>query len=128
MAVRVAGDKRFLLPFRGIHGALHRADIAAVDMNTDRDAIRQRIADAMNIAIVSGDFLHLACFQKRGGAQRARYAIGIQLVALVFLRAAQHPNGPHTRWSWIGVACPGPQTKLTIEKRSPESACSRYCW
>ena len=63
-------------------------------MNADRDAIRQRIADAMNIAIVSGDFLHLACFQKRGGAQRARYAIGIQLVALVFLRAAQHPNGP----------------------------------
>lgn len=83
MAVRVAGDKRFLLPFRGIHGALHRADIAAVDMNADGDAIRQRIADAMNIAIVSGDFLHLACFQKRGGAERARYAIGIQLVALV---------------------------------------------
>ena len=83
-----------MLAFRGIHRALHRADVAAVNMNADGDAIRQRIADAMNIAIVSGDFLHLACFQKRGGAQRARYAIGIQLVALVFLRAAQHPNGP----------------------------------
>ena len=50
----------------------------------------------MNIAIVSGDFLHLPAFQKRGGAQRARYAIGIQLVALVFLRAAQHPQWPPT--------------------------------
>lgn len=97
-------------------------------MNADGDAIRQRIADAMNIAIVNGDFLHLTCLQERGGAQRPRYAVCIQLVALILLRAAQHTNGPHTRWSWIGVACPGPQTKLTIEKRSPESACSRYCW
>ncbi len=74
MAVRVAGDKRFL-PFQ--YTALHRADIAAVDMNADRDAIRQRIADAMNIAIVI-DFSTSPASRSVAARQRARYAIGIR--------------------------------------------------
>lgn len=117
-----------MLAFRGIHCALHRADVAAVNMYADGDAIRQRIADAMNVAIVCGDFLHLTCLQKRGGAQRARYGIGIQLVALIFLRAAQHPNGAPHPVVMDRRRLSRPQTKLTIEKRSPESACSRYRW
>src|SRR5258706_6802039 len=36
------------------------------------------------------------------------------------------PTSPHTVWSWIGVRCPGIQTKLTTEKRSSGSQYSRY--
>ena len=40
------------------------------------------------------------------------------------LRALLSPR-PQTVWSCTGVAWPGPQTKLTTEKRSSGSACSR---
>ncbi|MDT4862328.1 hypothetical protein FQZ97_969730 [compost metagenome] len=35
------------------------------------------------------------------------------------------PTTPQTVWLWTGVRCPGPQTKLTTEKRSSGSQCSR---
>ena len=36
------------------------------------------------------------------------------------------PIRPQTVWSCTGVRWPGPQTKLTTEKRSSGSQCSKY--
>ena len=49
IGVRIAGNEQFLATVGLVDGALHRADVGAVDMNADRHLVVEGIADLMNI-------------------------------------------------------------------------------
>ena len=55
-------------------------------------------------------------------------AARFSVVSFVWGPGQKTPVHDHTVWGVIGVFCPGPQTKLTTEKRAAGSRYSRYCW
>ena len=82
--------------------------------------------------IAHDDWLPEACsaVRKDRYAQYLLHADALQrfsVVSFVWGPGHRTPVHNHTVWSWTGVFCPGPHTKLTTEKRSSGSQCSRYC-